>query len=74
VQNLDATGQLGLSSLQKCIATMHILAYSIASDATDEYVRLALSTSMLSLKRFVRAIRAIYESTHFRQSTREDLE
>ena len=64
VQKPDATGQLGLNGLQKCTATMRILAYGIASDATDEYVRLASSTSMLSLKKFVRAIRAIYDSTY----------
>ena len=74
VQKPDATGQLGLSGLQKCTATMRILAYGIASDATDEYVRLASSTSMLALKRFVRAIRAIYERTYLRQPTKEDLE
>ena len=61
MQKPDATGQLGLSGLQKCTTSMRILAYGIASDATDEYVRLASSTSMLVLKRFVWAIRAIYE-------------
>ena len=74
MQKPDATGQLGLSGLQKCTAAMHILAYGIASDATDEYIRLASSTSMLVLKRFVWAIRAIYERTYLRQPTREDLE
>jgi hypothetical protein len=74
VQKPDATRQLGLSGLQKCTAAMCILAYDIASDATDEYVRLASSTSMLSLKRFVQAIRSIYESTYLRQPTREDRE
>ena len=59
VQKPYATGQLGLSGLQKCTATMRILAYRIASDATDEYVRLTSSTSMFSLKRFVRAIGAM---------------
>ena len=53
---------------------MRILAYGIASDATDEYVRLTSSTSMLALKKFVRAIRAIYEIIYLRQPTREDLE
>jgi hypothetical protein len=64
---------LGLSGLQKCTATMRIFAYGIAYDATDEYVRFALSTSMLSLKNIVRVIRAIYESTYLREPTREDL-
>ena len=50
MQKPDVTGQLGLSGLQKCTATIRILAYDIASDATDEYVRLVSSTSMLALK------------------------
>ena len=53
---------------------MRILAYGIASYATNEYVRLASSTSMLALKRFVRAIRAIYEGIYLRQPTKEDVE
>ena len=41
VQTPDVIDQLGLSGLQKYTATMHILAHSIASDATNEYVQLA---------------------------------
>jgi hypothetical protein len=52
VQKTYAIGELGLSSLQKYIATMCILTYGIASSALDEYVRLALSTFMHSLKQF----------------------
>ena len=50
VQKSDANGQFGLSDLQKYTSAMCILAYGIASNATDEYVRLASSTSLLSLK------------------------
>ena len=74
VQKLDATCQLGLSGLQKCIAALRILAYGIAFDAIDEYVQLASNTTMLAFKRFVQAIMAIYNSTYLRQPTREDLE
>ena len=49
----NAIGELGSSSLQKYIAAMRILTYGIASGAPDEYVRLALSTFMHSLKQFV---------------------
>lgn len=50
VQKLDAINQLGLSGLQKCMATLNILAFGIASDATNEYVRLASRTSKKVLK------------------------
>jgi hypothetical protein len=73
VQKLDATGQLGLNGWQKCTTTLRILAYGITSDATNEYVQLALSASMLALKRFVQVIRVVYKNTYLRQPTREDL-
>ena len=63
-----------MSGLQKYTSALRILAYGIAFDATNEYVRLASSIAMLALKRFVWAIRAIYESTYLGQPTREDLE
>ena len=62
----NVIGQLGLSGLQKCTTTMRTLAYDIVSNATDEYVQLASSTSMLALKRFALAISVVYESTYLR--------
>jgi hypothetical protein len=74
VQKPDATGTLGLSSIQKCIAAIRMIGYGVPSDATDEYTRAAKSTAMESMKRFVRAIRGVFEKQYLRQSTREDLE
>jgi len=31
----DATGKVGLSALQKCVASMRILAYGVPADAVD---------------------------------------
>jgi hypothetical protein len=64
---------LGLSSIQKCIVALHILAYGVSLDATDEYCRLAKSTAMEAMKRYVKAIRAIFGGTYMRQSTHNDL-
>ena len=61
VQKIDATGTLGLSSIQKCIAAIRMIGYGVSSDATDEYTRAAKSTAMESMKMFVRAIRGVYE-------------
>ena len=36
VQKPDATGQLGLGGLQKCTASLRILVYDFAFDATDK--------------------------------------
>ncbi|XP_056686023.1 uncharacterized protein [Spinacia oleracea] len=39
-QRRNAAGKLGLSGLQKCTASVRMLAYGLASDAVDEYVRI----------------------------------
>jgi hypothetical protein len=40
VQKRDAVGKLGLSALQKFLATFRQLAYGYSSDAVDEYVKI----------------------------------
>ncbi|XP_020262269.1 uncharacterized protein LOC109838223 [Asparagus officinalis] len=40
MQKRDATGKLGLSTLQKVIAAHRILAYGTSVDATEEYIRI----------------------------------
>ena len=40
----DACGALGFSSYQKCTAAVRMLAYGIAGDLVDEYVRMSEST------------------------------
>uniref|UniRef100_A0A0D2ZZ06 Uncharacterized protein n=1 Tax=Brassica oleracea var. oleracea TaxID=109376 RepID=A0A0D2ZZ06_BRAOL len=49
----DALGKLGLSSLQKCTAAIRVLAYGIAADTVDEYLRLGESTTRKCLENFV---------------------
>ena len=74
LQNFDATETLGLWSIQKCIAAIRMIGYGVPSDATDEYTRAAKNIAMESMKRFVRAIRGIYEKQYLRHPMREDLE
>jgi hypothetical protein len=45
---------LGLSSLQKMTAALRILAYGVAIDSTDEYVRIGKSTAIESLKKLLK--------------------
>jgi hypothetical protein len=40
----DATGKLGFSSYQKCLAAIRMLAYGVAGDLVDEYMRMSEST------------------------------
>ena len=46
VQKHDGLGRLGLSSLQKCIAAIRMLAYGIPANTTDEYCWTGESTTI----------------------------
>ena len=72
-QKSDATKKMVISSIQKCIAAIKILAYGFASNACDEYVQLANTIAMEFSKRFVRAIWEIYERTYLCKPTKQDL-
>ena len=58
----NATGTLGLSSIQKCVVAIRMIGYDVPYDATNEYTRAAKDTTMESMKRFVTAIRLVYEN------------
>ena len=74
VQKLDACGSLGLSSIQKCTVALHMLAYGVTADTTDEYCHIGESTAMESMKRFCQAVRAEFGPHYLRQPTRADFE
>ncbi|XP_020262708.1 uncharacterized protein LOC109838698 [Asparagus officinalis] len=73
VQKRNGAGQLGLSSLQKITAAMRMLAYGASADAVDDYVRIGKSTSLESVKRFVRSIINIFGEEYLRSPTNEDV-
>ena len=73
VQKCNATGILGLSTVQKCIAALRLLAYGTSRDAVDEYCWLSESTALEAMRRFVLAIKACFEARYLKQSTREDI-
>jgi hypothetical protein len=74
LQKPDAIGVLGLSSLQKLIAALRMLALGICADAMDEYCRIRESTAMECMKRFCVAICAEFGKYHLRQPTQVDYE
>ena len=49
VQKRNAAGTLGLSCLQKVVAAFQLLAYGVAADALDEYIRIGESTALEAL-------------------------
>jgi hypothetical protein len=54
-----ASGKLGFSSYQKCSAAIRMLAYGVADDLVDEYMRMSESTCIDAMCNFCRAIIAV---------------
>ncbi|KAF8394244.1 hypothetical protein HHK36_020451 [Tetracentron sinense] len=73
VQKIDAIGMLDLSSLQKITAAMRMLAYGVAADYVDKYVRIGESTAIESLKKFVQAVVAIFSDEYLRSPNNDDI-
>jgi hypothetical protein len=52
VQRPNCASELGLSTLQKVVAVVRILAYGVPADVVDEYIHIGESTSHEPLKHF----------------------
>ncbi|XP_021840348.2 uncharacterized protein [Spinacia oleracea] len=72
-QRRNAAGKLGLSGLQKCIAAIIMLAYGLAPDGVDEYVRMGQTTSRKSLLHFTQGVIKHFAEEYLRSPTDEDL-
>ena len=71
-QKRNNAGVLGLHPLQKITAVFRMLAYGISADATDDYCRLGKSTTLESLRRFVRAVIEIFGDDYLRSPNDDD--
>ncbi|XP_074342288.1 uncharacterized protein LOC141679783 [Apium graveolens] len=72
-QRTDDVGVHGLSSLQKVTAALRMLAYGTVADAVDDYVRIGESTTIESLKIFVKAIVEVFRAEYLRRPIDEDV-
>ncbi|KAI4979088.1 hypothetical protein ZWY2020_015841 [Hordeum vulgare] len=70
----DALGKLGFSSYQKCTTAIHMLAYGIAGDLVDEYVRMSETTCLMSMYKFYEAVIEVFGPEYLRQPTAADTE
>ena len=70
----DAIGRQSLSPLQKCTVAIRMLAYGVAADSVDEYLLIGESTTTKCVKRFVRAIIAVFGDEYLRRPNAEDIE
>ena len=73
-QRREATGRLGLSPLQKCMAAVRLLAYGSGADTVDEYLRLGESTTLSCLHHFTEGIILLFGDEYLRRPTPEDLQ
>lgn len=71
---IDCTGRSKLSSLQKCTAAIRMLAYGVAADAVDEYLRIGETTTIKCVKKFARAIIAVFGDEYLRRPNVADLQ
>jgi hypothetical protein len=72
VQKRNAAGTLGLSCLQKVVAAFRMLAYGVAADAMDDYIRIGESTALESLRKFVRAVVQVFGHEYLRLPNEDD--
>ncbi|GAA0144674.1 hypothetical protein LIER_42817 [Lithospermum erythrorhizon] len=72
-QRRNNAGKHGLSPLQKCTAAMRMLAYGVAADACDEYVKIREITAHECLLKFCEVIISIFENEYLKRPTEEYL-
>jgi hypothetical protein len=68
----DATGKIGFSSYQKCCVAIRMLAYGVAGDLIDEYMRMSETTCLESMYKFCRAVVAMFGEVYFRAPNAAD--
>ena len=73
VQKRNSANKLGLSSLQKIIVALRMLAYGVSGDLMDEYVWIGETTTLESLKKFVTVIIDVFSEEYLRKPNNEDI-
>jgi len=72
-QRTDALSILNLSCLQKVTAAHRILAYGIPADLTNAYLQIRESTTIESLRVFVKAIVEVFGDWYLRAPNETDI-
>ena len=73
VQKRNAANTLGLSSLQKMTAAIRMLAYGVLANFMDEYLRIGETTTIKSLKKFVKVVVSIFSEEYLRSPNNNDI-
>ena len=72
-QKKDGTGRNGLSSLQKVVAALRMIAYGEGGDRQDEYCSIGEKTALETRKYFCQFIVTQYSSVYLRKPTDQDV-
>lgn len=64
MQKYDASGRLGLSSIQKATTVLHIFANGFFANYYDEYLKIREATAIKSLKDFSTTVIYLYEAEY----------
>ncbi|KAL2541361.1 putative harbinger transposase-derived nuclease [Abeliophyllum distichum] len=73
VNDYFRVGKNELSSLQKMIAAIRMLAYGCHADLLDEYVQIGENTAIESLKHFCDAVIGLFEEQYLRKPNKDDI-
>ena len=72
VQKRNTASELGLSCLQKVVATFRMLTYGVLADALDECICIGESTTLEALRNFVVAVVEVFGPEYLRMSNQQD--
>ncbi|XP_019100941.1 PREDICTED: uncharacterized protein LOC104789665 [Camelina sativa] len=73
-QRVDAANKEGISPLAKYTTAMRMLAYDMAADAVDEYIKIGGTITLECLRRFCKGNIHLYEQVYLRAPNRDDLQ
>ena len=73
-QRVDAANIEGISPSAKCTTSMRMLAYGVAVDVVDEYIKIGSTTVLECLRRFCKGIIQLYEQVYLRVPTQDGLQ
>jgi hypothetical protein len=72
IQKRNVAGTFGLSCLQEVAAAFKMIAYRVAADAIDDYVRVSESAALKCLRHFVVAVVEVFGPKYLRFPNEHD--
>lgn len=70
----DATRKCGVTPLTKCITAVRMLAYGIATDCVDEYLKIGAITALECMKKFALGVIEVFGEEYLRKPNQADVD